>query len=414
MLTSAPGVRISVLPGPKAAAGQPLDLAQRILSFTYEDSEEKSDKVAIELDNSDLSLFEREELMGGATLEVSWGYPGVMAPARRVVVRKLKGFQKLTIEGHSLSVLMNRETKTRRWEQTSRSEVARDVAKEHGFGGAMLDVDDTDEVLDVINQAAETDACFLTRLAASEHAVFFVDHQGLHWRKRPKDKAPTHTFTWFADRKRGDVMSLSVESDLVKRTGAVHVKSRDPLQKKTIAVSVDKSSAERTTLGDMVEVVRPDTGETELLRRNATQSLHPSAAPTPERAKKEAGARFQKAERETIKLSMKVIGDPTLAAKTVVEVQGVSPFLSGKYYVTEVKHSLSSSGYTCDLKLRRDAAGRTPGGAPQEGKKNRAQPAKDGELESISRVDAQTGEEHTEYRASGQPIGASDPEGRNR
>ena len=71
---SAPGVRITLLPDEKAASGTPVDLAGRILSFTYEDCERKADKVSITLDNFDLSLFESKALVGGAVLEVSWGY----------------------------------------------------------------------------------------------------------------------------------------------------------------------------------------------------------------------------------------------------------------------------------------------------------------------------------------------------
>ena len=92
-------------------------------------TERKADKVSIQLDNFDLSLFDREDLMGGATLEVSWGYPGNMAVPRRVVVKKLKGFATLTVEGQATSVLMNREAKTRSWENVTRSEVARQIAE---------------------------------------------------------------------------------------------------------------------------------------------------------------------------------------------------------------------------------------------------------------------------------------------
>src|SRR5688572_4479756 len=101
---SAPGVRITLLESERSAGGQPLDLRDRVLSFSYEDSEKKADQVSIQLDNFDLSLFERTELTGGAVLEVSWGYPRNMAPPRRVVVKKLKGFQQLTLEGQATSV----------------------------------------------------------------------------------------------------------------------------------------------------------------------------------------------------------------------------------------------------------------------------------------------------------------------
>jgi hypothetical protein len=103
----------------------------------------------------------------------------------------------------------------------TRAEVARQIAEEHGYQGEFVDVEDTGEVLDVINQSGETDARFLRRLAAREEFEFYVDDGGFHFHERRQDAAPTHVFTWFADPGRGDVLSVNVESDLVKRAGRV-------------------------------------------------------------------------------------------------------------------------------------------------------------------------------------------------
>ncbi len=299
-----------------------------------EDAERKADKLSLQLDNFDLSLFDREDLMGGATLEVSWGYPGNMAVPRRVVVKKLKGFTTLTVEGQATSVLMNREAKTRSWENVTRAEVARQIAEEHGYEGELIDVDDTEEVFDVINQSGETDARFLRRLAAREEFEFYVDDGGFHFHERRQSAAPTHVFTWFADPGRGDVMSINVESDLVKRAGRVTVRGRDPMRRATIESTASNETADRSTLAKVVEVVDPETGSTSLETRNATATVHPTSASTEGRARRESAARFRRAERATVKLSMRVVGDPTLHAKSIVEVRGVSGLLSGKYYVT--------------------------------------------------------------------------------
>ena len=181
---SAPGVRLTLLRDERAPSGEPLDLAGRLIGFTYEDAERKADQVSLQLDNFDLSLFDREDLAGGATLEVSWGYPGNMAPPRRVVVRSLKGFGTLTLEGRATTVLLDRESRTRAWENKSRADIARAIAEEHGFEGGFVDVEDTGEVFDVINQTAETDARFLRRLASREEFAFYVDDGGLHFHTR--------------------------------------------------------------------------------------------------------------------------------------------------------------------------------------------------------------------------------------
>jgi len=406
-------VRITLLPDEKAASGTPVDLAGRILGFTYEDSERKADKVSIVLDNFDLSLFESKALVGGAVLEVSWGYPGCMAPARRVVVKKLKGFTTLTVEGQALSSLMNRKAKTRRWENVTRAAVAKKIAAEYGYSGSFVDIDDTGEVFEVINQSAETDARLLKRLAAREEFEFFVDHTGFHFHERRQNMAPTHVLTWYADPGRGDVLSVNVESDLTRRAGKVAVKGRDPKAKTTLNSSATSSTVKRSTLGEVVEVVDPESGATSLQTRNATESVHTTSGSTQKRVKREASARFRRAERASVKLSLKVVGDPTLAAKGVVEVRGISSLLSGKYYVRDIKHIISTSGYTCDLKASRDGVGRRArtkakkqGGAPNtsRAKKN------NGALTQVEVVDSETGKTHIEYRSSGQQPGAGDPE----
>jgi len=409
---SAPGIRITLLADERAESGEPLELGDRIIGFTFEDSERRADKVAIQLDNFDLSLFDREDLMGGATLEVSWGYPGNMAVPRRVVVKKLKGFTTLDIEGQALSALMNREAKTRNWENVTRSEVARRIAEEHGYEGQFIDVEDTEEVLDVVNQTAETDARFLRRLAAREEFEFYVDDGGFHFHERRQEAAPTHVFTWFSDPGRGDVLSVSVESDLVKRAGRVTVRGRDPLSRSTIESSSDNDTTDRATLGEVVEVVDPETGSTSLETRNATESVHPTSAPNAGRASRESAARFRRAERATVKLSMKVVGDPTIHAKSIVEVRGVSGLLSGKYYVTEVKHVIASSGYTCELKLTRDGQGQRARQVAREqrGERNTSAPRTDGEMTQVEAVDPETGATRIEYRRDGRRIGYDDPE----
>jgi uncharacterized protein len=414
---SAPGVRITLLESERSSGGEPLDLRDRVLSFSYEDSEKKADQVSIQLDNFDLSLFERPELTGGAVLEVSWGYPRNMAPPRRVVVKKLKGFQQLTLEGQATSVLLNREAKTRSWQNKTRAEVAHEIAEEQGYEEGFIHIEDTTVRFDVINQSAETDARFLKRLAAREEFSFFVDDQGFHFRPRDQASPPTHVLTWYADRGRGDVLSVGMESDLGRRAGSVAVRGRNPLSKGTITTEATKDSVPRASLAEVVEVVDPKTGETSLQARNATASVHPTSAANPASAEREAQARFRRAERETIKLSLQVVGNPTLRAKSVIEVRGISKLLSGKYYVTEAKHTISSSGYVIDLKLTRDGsggrpAGRAATGQPQGGEPNRQQPSTGAELRAVEVIDRETGAARVEYRQSGRVIGAEDPEAR--
>ncbi len=414
----APGVRVTLLSNERAPSGERLDLDGRILGFSFEDSDKKADKVTLQLDNFDLSLFERAELVNGAVVEVSWGYPGNMSAPRRVVLKKFKGFEVLNFEGQATSVLLNQHAKTRAWKGKTRSDVVRAIATEHGFTDPNLDIEETLVTLDSINQIGETDARLLRRLAAREAFEFFINDRGFHWRSRNQSTAPTHVLTWFSDPGRGDVLSVSVESDLTRRVGRVDVKGRDPLTRSNTSSDSANSNVDRSTLGTVVEVVDPRTGTTTLQQRNATASVQASSGADAASITRESAARFRKAERETIKLSVQVVGDPTIRAKTVIELRGVSSLLSGKYYVNEAKHAISSSGYVVDLKLTRDAGGRRSAlaaadtGQAQAGQPNRNEAATGGALTPVEVIDRRTGTSRVEYRRDGQPIGANDPEAR--
>ena len=411
---SAPGVRVTSLADPNGTAGTPIDLGMRILSFTYEESDVRVEKMSLELDNFDGALFDRPELLGGALLEVSWGYPGNMAPPRRVAVTKLKGLGTLTVEGHGLAVLWNDQAKTMRWTNVTRSDVARAIAASHGYDGAFLHIDDTEERFDVINQAAETDAWFLRRLAAKEHFLFAIEGGAFHFHARKNSAAPDVVLTYYADLARGDIQRLSVESDLTRRVGSVTVRGRDPKNKTTLEAKSTADTAQRGTLGDVLEVFDKETGASSLRPWVATESVQPSAASSPTQAKREADARFTKAESAAVVLSADVVGDPTLRARAIVEIQGVHPRIAGKYRVREAKHQITGSGYGVALKLARDAVGKVPVGAPskpQGGEHNDAQPKTDGTLDWVQTFDKETGAEVLQSRAGSQPLGSGDPEG---
>jgi len=103
----APGVRVSLLPDVHAPEGEPLNLAGRVLSMTFEEADEKADKMTLKLLNHDFHFFDTETLAPGALLELTWGYPGRTAPPRRVTIKKIKGFETPTVEGQALSALMD-------------------------------------------------------------------------------------------------------------------------------------------------------------------------------------------------------------------------------------------------------------------------------------------------------------------
>lgn len=384
---------------PEGGGSERVDLSDKVLSFQFEDSDKKADKLVLTVDNWDLSNFDDPVWRKGNILEVAWGYPGEMAPAREVVIQKVTGFQTLNIEGHAKSVLMNRVARCRVFENKSRSEVAAEIAKDSGYGAALQDIEDTGEPLPLITQARLTDAQFLRRLAHQEGFEFYVDFDGLHFHQRRLGQKPVRAFRWYTAPEVGEVLSINIENDVTAKPGAVQVKGRNPISRKDIDQKGSNASTKRDTLADVIELVDPETGATRLAKRTASAEVRPTADASPAAAKRRADAQYRRAQHSTVELSATVIGDPLLAAKTVVEFQGISQRLSGKYYVKEAKHRIDGGGYTVELKCLRDGTS-ARGGAPSKGKPNQgkaadADPAK---LRQVEVVDPETGKTRIEYR----------------
>lgn len=410
-----PQVSIRLLADADDVAGVPSTLLdERIISLSYEDTEKGSDVLTLTVDNRDLALFETDDdVLGGRFLSVAWGYPGEMGPPRRVVVKEINGFEVLTVKAMTLGVLMNQIERTRAWSGVSRSDVVREVAEANGYRGALLDVETTSTVLD-LNQLGETDAALLRRLARAEGFQFWVDDTGLHWRSRRFDATPSHRFVWrSAMNNREAITSVRVESNLLRQVGKVRAVGRDAVSRKDVEASATPGDADRTTLGDVLEVVDPDTGATTIQRTNATERIVRASGRGEDELRRQAATKFRQAERENVRLTVSVIGDPTIRAKGTVQIDGISSMLSGLYYVSRAEHRLDASGYAVEMGLIRDAHGALARRAaqraqPQGGERNRAEvdPKKP---EIFERVDADTGRARVERRFSRRAM--DDPEG---
>ncbi len=406
---TAPTFLVKVIPEGQQAVR--VDLSDRVISFTFEDAEHRADKLVLSVNNWDLRNFDEPAWRKGNLLEVSWGYPGEMAPARQVVIQKVTGFQTLNVEGYAKSVLMNQMARCRVFENLRRSDVAQQVAKENGYGPNLQDIEDTEEVFPVITQARMTDAQLLRHLAAKEGFEFFIDFDGLHFHQRRLGQRPVRTLQWYTAPEVGELLSLNVENDVTAKPGAVQVRGRDPIAKKDIDERGSNATTERDTLAEVIEIPDTETLETRLERRVASEEIRPTSHPTASAAKREADARYRSVQHTTVQLTATTMGDPSLLAKTVLEMQGIGRRLSGKYNVRSAKHKIDSSGYTVELKCIRDGTSEV-GGIASKGKLNpfRAEDHDEGALRPVEVVSGETGETRIEYRDTrGRAAGIEDP-----
>ncbi len=423
---------------PPGAKAERIDQSHRVMSVTYEDEEKKQDKLKLQVDNFDLQNFDHPLWKTGNKVEVSWGYPGRMSPTRTVTISKVTGSTVLSVEALDDASNMNKVQKIRAFEGMKRSDVARAIAKDHGYTGDRVHIDDTIEVLEQVSQARMTDAQLIADMARREGYEFYIDFDGFHFHLRRLDQPPQRRWHYYGDPNRGDIITWNVEKDLYSagKTGGVTVAGRDPTKKESFKESADNFGIRsRTTLGGNVALVpgvdtkasggvdpvlkikidrRTGKGVSAETSRSAASgsAVIPTSETTKETAQRQAAGVFKKATMQAIELSLEVRGDPMLVGKCIVEIVGIGTTLSGLYFVTSVHHKVGS-GYTMAVKAKRDAtagAGAVRGGAsanaqqaatanavPSAGDPNTQKTQQETVLTPVTRVDPRTGRGVTTY-----------------
>lgn len=337
---------------PGSKLGERVDVSEKVISIDYDDAEGKADKFVIALNNWDLAVFDDPTWRKGTVLIVSWGYVGNMAPSREVVVQKMTGFQVLKIEALAKSVLMHKTTKSRHFDAIRRSDVARMIAQENGYGPAEQDIEDTNVVLPTLTQGSISDATFLMRLAHQEGFEFYVDFDGFHFHQKRLTQRPIRVLTWYNDPGAGDIISVNVDSDVAAKPGAVALSGRDPLSKQDIKTEANNEVTHRPALGPVPEAsVDPVTGSLTFSTNNVSTESRSTTEVNKAAASREAEGSFRRAQNVAVKMKITIVGDPRLPAKTVIEVRGLGKRLSGKYYVKSHAHKIDQNGYLSTLTL---------------------------------------------------------------
>lgn len=350
------------------AAAKAIDATERVTSFTFDDEESKADKLELDLDNSDLALFDDPNWKHGNSLIVSWGYAGNMTKAETMVIGKITGGRVLKVEALSQSILMNKDQKSRCFENMTPNEIVEAIAKEYGLNVAQGFLTEARKASQVraaqTQQAKMTDAQFLAHLAKREGLQFHVKGGAVTFAKRDMAAAPTRTFTYFTDPAMGDIIDFNVENDVTMAPGRVVAKGRDPLRKTDIEEGASNAETKRDGHAPITHTVdrRTLTTATVPIAQNVVMLTTATDAAT---AKRQADGKYTKAQQATVQLSLSVVGDPLVRATQVIEVVGLSKRLSGKYYVKSAKHKLTAQSYVLDLECQTDGSHGSPAATGQ-------------------------------------------------
>ena len=317
----------------------------------------KTNKMDVNLDNADQSLFSNSDLMKkGTILTCTFGYPGNTVNAGEFAIKTQRASRtELSIAAHEAKrSTMLRRTRSRVFEDQRRSDVVRIVLLDHGFDGFIGEP--TDEVLPTITQTRdETDWEFLQRLARLENREFFLATDGAHWEKPRRKQAPARLLRYVKNSIGvGHILEWSADSVETGLPGRIIMKGWDPLTGREFSVQASDDDTELDRLSQDTDFFDPDEGDRDAsgtIGRDLTLNIE---AVTESDAKRRVDSLYKELRYSALKMDVTCIGDPTLRARQVILIEGIGPALDGAFWVKEVIHTLGEGGYQCSLKLTRD------------------------------------------------------------
>jgi phage protein D len=363
------------------------DITQEIESFSFTDNEEELDELELKVSNRNLQFVDDPLFQEGNEIVARFGYVGNLSPRKKAVIKEIdydfpeKGAPTIRIKasdkGHKLAGKQNQKVWQKPAPGIAYSEIAEEVASANGLRPVVTAT--RDQHLRVA-QSNISDAQFLQELAAKARAkdgdgvtgyAFYVQDDELHFHPRDLEAAPALTLEYFTDRK-GLLRSFrpSTQSQGAKGAGvetkAVGV---DPRKKEPVEhTASNDTTPERSSLGSKTYLVDGNTGEGAYKEQESGEivpSFERSEAfdqePRQEPAQDAAEGKFKEAEMRQVEATAKTIGVPSLRAKQNVEVTGVGAKFSGVYYCHSVRHKIDGRGYSCELKLKKNALGKGAG-----------------------------------------------------
>jgi phage protein D len=325
-----------------------------------------SDKLEFTLDNSDGLIFADSLLMSKGTLiRLKFGYPGYDRDAGDFVIKKRKpsGIN-MTFECHEAKrSKISRTPNTRQWSEVRRSDVVRQILQRVGFSGSLLDVDDSELVLPIIIQMREGDYQFIERLADEEMKEFWIDADGAHWKEPARNKKPRRKIRY----PKGLIVvgavigDPTIEDFSANAPGRITLRGINPLTGEEFEVRASDTDVPDEIVRGLVklnetdDLMTPEDGDEEASGNDGYEIVDNTGARSREEAKLEADTLYKEYRYGALKMKVPIVMDPHMRPRRTIEVLGLGPAVDGKWYVKEVKHTISPNDFSkSEVELNKD------------------------------------------------------------
>lgn len=333
-----------------------------MLSFSYDDKEtNEADEISFTLKDPTGKWADSLTPHAGAAVGASIVMGTVSTNIRNIYCGKFY-IDTLRVSGsprvfevRAVSIPLNkpirRKLKSKAWEKTTLKAIAQAIAK---TASIKLVFDSKENpTFDRQDQKRESDLKFLSRLCEEAGLSLKVTDEQLviFDQASYETKKPIKTLTLGES----DILSWSFEAQQSETFKSCTVTYRDPKQKKASSSGgfwMTEEEKEAHAKKDANPAVMTFTYVDPLADENGQEYALKKRATSVAEAERLAKAQLRKLNARRLTGSMTVVGDVSLLAGTVIECKGFGSF-DGNFIIEQATHSVSTSGYTTAINLRR-------------------------------------------------------------
>lgn len=291
----------------------------------------------------------------GNVVKISLGYVDAMTYEFEGEITQLSptfpnsGTPTIAVEGRSRLHRLQGDKKTRTYQNMTDKQIVEKIAQEVGL---QARAEDPGTQFDYVMQSNQTDLEFVRQRAARIHYEVLVQDKTLIFRKAKEAEPKTYTFVW------GPLQTSSPNTLPLNSFNPVLNTSNQVTQVRHRGWDSKSKSAIEGKAGVGDETARMGSQTGGQVVASAFQSREYVRVNTPIASQAEADqyarAIYNERAMEFLTGSGSTIGVPDLRAGQTIELQGLG-FFSGNYCVDEATHTISSSGYLTDFKVKRNA-----------------------------------------------------------
>ncbi len=238
------------------------------------------------------------------------------------------------VQAHDKSHRMHRTMKTETYLNSSASDIAEGIAREHGLTPR---VDSTSQVYEHLFQANMTDSQFLKQLGDRENCEVYVSQGELHFKKHASSTESAGELNWGIELMQFRGRSTTAFQVSEVEVGGWDVMKKEPIRGSSTSFKVPYEIGERESGPEMSEAAF---GES-LVKIVDVPVVTQSEADTLAKSLADQGARDHLYAEGLVAEGMGQI----LPGKSVT-IKGVGDTFSGKYFITSTTHQFSGDeGY---------------------------------------------------------------------